>query len=63
MKAPVVASLVFGLAVHLALVDTATPNVFTNTFLVRLKGAQNEKTAHSIAKRNGFWNLGPVSKC
>lgn len=54
-------SLVLGLVLNLALVHAVPPDVFTNSFLVRLKSPQDEATAHLVARRNGFWNLGPVS--
>lgn len=36
-------------------------NIITSSFLVRLNGDHNAQSAHSIAKRNGFVNLGPVA--
>ncbi|XP_013774265.1 neuroendocrine convertase 2 [Limulus polyphemus] len=38
----------------------ASPEVFTNSFLVRLIGDHGNDVAHQVAKRNGFINLGPV---
>lgn len=38
----------------------SSPEVFTNTFLVRLKRDADKHIAHQIAKRNGFINLGAV---
>ncbi|XP_076314206.1 prohormone processing protease amontillado [Tachypleus tridentatus] len=38
----------------------ASPDVFTNSFLVRLIGDHGNDVAHQVAKRNGFTNLGPV---
>jgi len=38
----------------------ATPEVFTNSFYVKLTGAHTDKVAHQLAKRNGFVNLGHV---
>jgi hypothetical protein len=35
--------------------------VFTNSFLVRLRGEPGNEVAHRVAARNGFENLGPVS--
>lgn len=35
-------------------------NIITSSFLVRLNGDHDVQSAHSIAKRNGFVNLGPV---
>jgi hypothetical protein len=35
--------------------------VFTNSFLVRLRGEPGNEVAHRVANRNGFENLGPVS--
>lgn len=59
-------SLVGGLsalfAVYLASsVATAAPDIFTNSFYVKLRGAHTDDIAHQLAKRNGFVNLGPVS--
>lgn len=39
----------------------ATSEVFTNSFLVKLKQPVNKLLADEVAKRNGFINLGPVS--
>jgi len=39
----------------------AAPEVFTNSFYVRLNGEHGHDMASRIAKRNGFENLGPVS--
>lgn len=39
-----------------------TPEVFTNTFHVRFTRDVSHHTAHQIAKRHGFVNLGPVSE-
>ena len=38
----------------------AAPEVFTNSFLVKLTGNHGHGLANEIAKRNGFENLGPV---
>lgn len=38
----------------------AAPEVFTNSFFVRLNGDHGHDVANNIAKRNGFENLGPV---
>ncbi|CAL8111481.1 unnamed protein product [Orchesella dallaii] len=38
----------------------AAPEVFTNSFYVRLNGEHGHDVASRIAKRNGFENLGPV---
>ncbi|XP_064489756.1 neuroendocrine convertase 2-like [Ornithodoros turicata] len=39
----------------------ATPReVFTNSFLVKLKGEHDQDGASHVAKRNGFHNIGPV---
>ena len=35
--------------------------LFTNSFLVRLRRDVDPAEAHSVAERNGFVNLGPVS--
>lgn len=37
-------------------------NIITSSFLVRLKGDHEPHEAHSIAKRNGYVNLGPLGK-
>jgi hypothetical protein len=39
----------------------SSPEVFTNSFLVRFTRDADKETAHQIAKRNGFINLGAVS--
>lgn len=36
-------------------------NVITSSFLVRLHGDPKPERAHTIAKRNGFVNLGPIN--
>jgi len=36
-------------------------NIITSSFLVKFKDNQDPQTAHTIAKRNGFVNLGPLS--
>jgi len=38
-----------------------TPEVFTNSFLVKFNGPHGHELANVIAKRNGFENLGSVS--
>jgi proprotein convertase subtilisin/kexin type 2 len=38
----------------------SSPEVFTNSFLVRFTRDADKETAHQIAKRNGFINLGAV---
>jgi len=38
----------------------AAPEVFTNSFLVKLTGNHGHERANLIAKRNGFENLGKV---
>lgn len=38
----------------------STPEVFTNSFLVKIKGDTSLDKVHQIAKRNGFTNLGKV---
>ncbi|KAH7934368.1 hypothetical protein HPB49_025195 [Dermacentor silvarum] len=35
--------------------------VFTNSFLVRLRGDHEPRAAEAVAKRNGFHSIGPVS--
>lgn len=42
-------------------VSNASQEVFTNSFLVRLRRDVDKHIAHQIAKRNGFVNLGAVS--
>ena len=42
-------------------VQAARPDVFTNSFLVRLK-RHDHGLAEVVAKRNGFHNMGPVSR-
>lgn len=39
----------------------ATSEVFTNSFLVKLKQSVDKTLADEVAKRNGFINLGSVS--
>lgn len=39
----------------------ARSEVFTNSFLVRLRRPAERLLADSVANRNGFVNLGPVS--
>lgn len=39
---------------------SAGPEVFTNSFLVKLRGAHDRDQANIIARRNGFENWGPV---
>lgn len=41
---------------------TSGNNIFTNSFLVRFRRNVDTITAHSIASRYGFTNLGEVSK-
>lgn len=36
-------------------------NIITSSFLVKLNGEHESQRAHTIAKRNGFVNMGPVS--
>ena len=36
-------------------------DIFTNSFLVELKGNYGKPIADEVAKRNGFNNVGPVS--
>lgn len=47
--------------IELSLCVKSDREVFTNSFLVRLKGNYGHEVANHIAKRNGFVNLGPVS--
>ena len=51
--------LVFITIIEITLTQSS-PEVFTNTFLVRLKRNADKHIAHQIAKRNGFINLGAV---
>lgn len=57
-------SLILGLAV-LSLAretsSTASNEVFTSSFLVHFKRSVDNNEAHEIAKRNSFYNIGPVS--
>jgi hypothetical protein len=50
----------FTLAVFLAN-QQVSGEVFTNSFLVRLRGEPGNEVAHQVADRNGFENLGSVS--
>lgn len=52
-SAPPVAAVHFG----------SHPQVFTNSFLVKLRGVQNRQQADDIARRNGFENWGSVNYC
>lgn len=45
---------------QLAIQGTESKDVFTNSFLVRLRGDHEPVTADRVAKRNGFHSLGPV---
>lgn len=40
---------------------TTTAEVFTNTFLVKMRQPAERHEADRVALRNGFINLGPVS--
>lgn len=51
--------LVLSLLAVLPTACQASSHVFTNSFLVKIPGADN-KLAHTVAKRNGFENRGPV---
>lgn len=42
--------------------STATAEIFTNTFLVRMRQPAERHVADRVAHRNGFVNLGPVSR-
>ena len=44
------------------LCDRVKAEVFTNTFLVKMREPAERHVADSVAARNGFVNLGPVSK-
>ena len=39
----------------------AAPEVFTNSFYVKLTGKHGHETAREISKRTGFEYVGPVS--
>lgn len=39
-----------------------TKELFTNSFLVKFRQGVDNNLAHNVANRNGFVNLGPVSK-
>lgn len=57
-------SLLLGLFVlSLASVTSSTSSneLFTSSFLVRFKRSVDNSVAHEIAKRNSFYNIGPVS--
>nr|CAG4636015.1 EOG090X02T5 [Eubosmina coregoni] len=60
---PPICSCVLLLASLIVLTSTAPsngPEVFTNSFLVKLRGAHDRNQANLIARRNGFENWGPV---
>ena len=42
-------------------IGSSLPQVFTNSFLVKLRGVQDRKQADLIARRNGFENWGSVN--
>ncbi|XP_023311033.1 neuroendocrine convertase 2-like, partial [Anoplophora glabripennis] len=39
---------------------TSAADLFSNSFLVRFRRDVEQQEAHTVAKRNGFVNLGPV---
>lgn len=51
----------FFLAGLMALLGEARAEVFTNSFLVKMREPAARHLADKIATRNGFVNLGPVS--
>lgn len=59
-RPPTVTMLLFAV-IGLVLVGTTTAEVFTNTFLVRMRQPAERHVADRVAFRNGFVNLGPVS--
>lgn len=42
--------------------SSARSDIFTSSFLVRFRRNVDNELAHDVAKRNGFDNLGPVSR-
>lgn len=49
------------IALFLLATGTTTAEIFTNTFLVRMRQPAERHVADRVALRNGFVNLGPVS--
>ena len=49
------------LVILAAFCDQVKAEVFTNTFLVKMREPAERHVADFVASRNGFVNLGPVS--
>jgi len=60
-RPPLVTMLLLAVIGLLVLAGTTTAEVFTNTFLVRMRQPAERHVADRVALRNGFVNLGPVS--
>ncbi|CAG7825046.1 unnamed protein product, partial [Allacma fusca] len=52
-------TLTAGILLVIINVTQAAPEVFTNSFYVKLNGKHGHQQANEIAKRNGFENVGP----
>ncbi|KYN27190.1 Neuroendocrine convertase 2, partial [Trachymyrmex cornetzi] len=59
-RPPLVTMLLLAVIGLLVLAGTTTAEVFTNTFLVRMRQPAERHVADRVALRNGFINLGPV---
>lgn len=60
-RSPLVTMLPLAVIALFLLAGSTTAEVFTNTFLVRMRQPTQRHEADRVALRNGFVNLGPVS--